>query len=268
MINKHTGEGMFNENKYYKWYNNIIKTARERNVLVGYGENHHIIPRSMGGNDSIDNIVRLTAREHYVCHLLLPKFTSGNYYFKMMYALNFMCSMKREYQHRYHPTSRTYQRIREEFSKIHALNLTGRTLSTEHKEKISSSGKGRKDSPETIEKRRQSLIGKKRTKEQRIVMSNAQKTREQPVLTPEEEQLLFDFRSSVQLGKHSAPKSEDHKANLSRSLKGKTLGIKKSEETKTKMRKPKTESHRKAISDARKAKYAAIRNSQLSNTDD
>lgn len=77
MIINHTGECMFKENKYYKWYYKIIKTARERKVLGGYGENHHIIPRSMGGNDSTDNIVRLTAREHYVCHLLLPKCTSG-----------------------------------------------------------------------------------------------------------------------------------------------------------------------------------------------
>jgi len=34
---------------------------------------HHIIPRSLGGlNDKI-NLVNLTAREHYIAHLLLWK---------------------------------------------------------------------------------------------------------------------------------------------------------------------------------------------------
>lgn len=38
-----------------------------------YYELHHIIPRSMGGNNKKQNLVLLTAREHYVCHLLLVK---------------------------------------------------------------------------------------------------------------------------------------------------------------------------------------------------
>jgi len=41
--------------------------------LVGYFEKHHIIPKCMGGSDSPDNIVALTAREHFVAHQLLVK---------------------------------------------------------------------------------------------------------------------------------------------------------------------------------------------------
>lgn len=38
-----------------------------------YCEKHHIIPKSEGGHDRPDNLVNLTAREHYICHLLLAK---------------------------------------------------------------------------------------------------------------------------------------------------------------------------------------------------
>lgn len=38
-----------------------------------YGEEHHIIPKCMGGSDEKENIVRLTAREHYLAHALLFK---------------------------------------------------------------------------------------------------------------------------------------------------------------------------------------------------
>lgn len=36
-------------------------------------ERHHIIPKSEGGSDDPDNLVNLTAREHYIAHLLLAR---------------------------------------------------------------------------------------------------------------------------------------------------------------------------------------------------
>src|SRR5574343_393799 len=36
-----------------------------------YYENHHILPRCMGGNNDNANLVLLTAREHYIAHKLL-----------------------------------------------------------------------------------------------------------------------------------------------------------------------------------------------------
>ena len=38
-----------------------------------YVEKHHIIPKSEGGRDEPPNLVNLTAREHYIAHLLLAK---------------------------------------------------------------------------------------------------------------------------------------------------------------------------------------------------
>lgn len=65
-------------NKYTIWYMAIIENGRIRH-LNDYIERHHIIPRSLGGNDTSNNIVKLTAREHFVCHRLLAKiFPNGS----------------------------------------------------------------------------------------------------------------------------------------------------------------------------------------------
>lgn len=78
---------MFIMNKYYKWYNKIIDKASSRTSLI-IKEKHHIIPRSLGGDNSKSNLVNLTPKEHYVCHLLLTKFTVGDAKRKMSYALH------------------------------------------------------------------------------------------------------------------------------------------------------------------------------------
>jgi hypothetical protein len=65
------------DTKYSKWYFNIINN-RKQNQPIGYSEKHHIVPKSIGGSDECSNIVRLTAREHFICHLLLTKMFKGN----------------------------------------------------------------------------------------------------------------------------------------------------------------------------------------------
>lgn len=57
---------------YKKHYNLLIETRRNRNIIVGeYYEKHHILPKSMGGNDNVNNLINLTAREHFIAHWLL-----------------------------------------------------------------------------------------------------------------------------------------------------------------------------------------------------
>ena len=62
----------FIDNKYTRWYYAIVANARCR-IVNGYTENHHIFPKSIGGDNSMDNLVLLTAREHFICHWLLTK---------------------------------------------------------------------------------------------------------------------------------------------------------------------------------------------------
>ena len=80
---------LFIDNKYTRWYYNIIERAQTR-TITGYTEKHHIIPKSLGGNNSIENLTTLTAREHYVCHWLLTKMVTGAAKQKMSYALHAM----------------------------------------------------------------------------------------------------------------------------------------------------------------------------------
>ena len=58
---------------YKRIYNELIKKRRV-NPPAGYIERHHILPKALGGKDIPGNLVDLTAREHYIAHLLLAKF--------------------------------------------------------------------------------------------------------------------------------------------------------------------------------------------------
>ncbi len=52
-----------------------MQKAKLREGLILF-ESHHIIPRSLGGDNSIDNIVKLSPREHFISHALLTKMVS------------------------------------------------------------------------------------------------------------------------------------------------------------------------------------------------
>ena len=77
---------MFLSNKYLIHYNTLCEKARARPVFEGYQEIHHVIPKSLGGDDDVTNLVALTAREHYIAHLLLVKITEGVNKSKMINA--------------------------------------------------------------------------------------------------------------------------------------------------------------------------------------
>jgi hypothetical protein len=68
---------MYIENKYTRLYYKIILKATH-SPSTGVTEKHHIIPRCMGGSNTKDNIVRLSLREHRVCHKLLLKMVNPN----------------------------------------------------------------------------------------------------------------------------------------------------------------------------------------------
>jgi len=78
---------MFIENKYSKIYYSIIDRAKSRLSPIPH-ETHHILPKCLGGNNDRNNLADLTIREHYICHLLLTKFTTNDARQKMFYALH------------------------------------------------------------------------------------------------------------------------------------------------------------------------------------
>ena len=97
-------------NKYFNWYKKII--LNRINNPIAIGENHHIVPKSMGGTDDIENIIKLSSKEHYICHLCLIKFTEGQDYYKMLCAINSMSmnTMKQNFSY----NSRLYEILQEE----------------------------------------------------------------------------------------------------------------------------------------------------------
>lgn len=128
---------MFLENKYTKWYFQIIANPD----VSGYTEKHHIIPRCMGGSNNESNLARISARQHFVCHLLLPKMVvSPLFRSKMSYAMKCMLLQRTSDGKRYIPKS----------SKIFALCRTahkGIPKSKEAKQKMSDAKRGIKLGP-------------------------------------------------------------------------------------------------------------------------
>lgn len=110
---------MFKNNKYTRWYNSIVSN-RKQNLLDSsvYQEKHHIIPKSLGGSNKKENIVVLTAREHFICHRLLVKMTEGNDKVKMSYAIRTMMIRENPYQTRYKISSKVYESIIKETKKV------------------------------------------------------------------------------------------------------------------------------------------------------
>lgn len=102
-----------NYKQNYNDYLAYVKTLNRSKNEGTYYEEHHIIPRSLGGSDEASNKVLLTSREHYLAHYLLMKIyeenTDGSYR-KMVYA--FMCMNWDKYSTRY-KNSRLYARVKE-----------------------------------------------------------------------------------------------------------------------------------------------------------
>ena len=142
-------EEQFIKNKYNNWYFKIIDNALSQERVKGddnYYEKHHIIPRSIGGNDSKENLVLLTAREHYICHWLLIKFTFGINKSKMVYAFNQMniCENEHSFGKRYR-NSYAYEFFKKEYSLIHSETMSNRIITKETKIKLSKSKTGNKN---------------------------------------------------------------------------------------------------------------------------
>ena len=112
---------MYLHNKYTTWYNNIIQQAKTRQ-LTGYKERHHIIPKSLGGNNLKENLVNLTAREHFVCHWLLTKMVCSPHKEKMIYAAWTMANLENQNQQRYKITGRIYESLRQKYSRVKSVH--------------------------------------------------------------------------------------------------------------------------------------------------
>jgi len=104
-----------------KIYHTIVEKAKQQNrkktkeILY---ENHHIIPKSLGGDNSKKNLVLLTPKEHYICHRLLVEIYRGTpnehkMYYAMWCIVNGLGNQKR-----YATSSKIYTKLREDLKQI------------------------------------------------------------------------------------------------------------------------------------------------------
>lgn len=208
-------------NKYSKLYYKLTSNAKSR-TIEGYTELHHIIPQSIGGSNAKENIVKLTAREHFICHWLLIKMTEGEDRGKMLYALNGM-KAENKYQQRYHTkiTARIYEKYRIEHAQNHSRIMKGRPapnkgkpMSDEQKQLLREIALNRSPkSEETKEKWRLARLGYKDSDETRLKKSLALKGKLKGPMS-EEEKLK---RSLTQKG---VPKKEGHNTNVANAVRG------------------------------------------------
>jgi len=197
-------------NKYTRWYNQIINRAKGR-ILVPPFERHHIKPRSLGGTDDRDNIAFITPREHFICHWLLIKMTTGEEYYKMLNALRMMRA-ENPGQKRYKTkiTSRVYESIKLEYAKLQSAKVRGA------------------NNPMYGDKFYRSDEGKQRQREAILGANNGAKQEEA-------RQKITDSK----LGKKRAPFSEEWRANMAAKKQGENnprYGVKITQETRIKMR--------------------------------
>lgn len=99
---------MFKQNKYTKTYYQIIQRANNR-ILLDSHEEHHIIPKCIGGSDDSSNLCKLTPREHFICHHLLTKMHDS---YKIKFAFSVMLCNNPFQQRDYVITSRTYETLK------------------------------------------------------------------------------------------------------------------------------------------------------------
>lgn len=126
---------------YQRIYDQIIDRAKKEDRIYGkdtYYERHHIVPKCRGGEGKVtqwkthQNIIILTAREHFICHWLLCRIYPNDR--KLAHAFWFMCKQKANNQQRkYTVSSRTY-----------AEAVSNLKFTEEHKEKIRKTRVGKK----------------------------------------------------------------------------------------------------------------------------
>jgi hypothetical protein len=132
----------------YVWhYDKLVETRKQRKWESGL-EIHHIVPKSLGGNDNEDNLVNFTPREHFLAHWLLWKIHKNR---QMSFAFFSMCQYRKRERKNFWVSSRAYEEARlsrsmtgvsEETKLRMSLAKRGKTYSEEAKLNMSLAKKG------------------------------------------------------------------------------------------------------------------------------
>jgi hypothetical protein len=117
---------------YLKHYNNLIyKHGLKEKPTNGYFEQHHIIPKSMGGLDTYENLIYLTARQHFLAHWLLWRIHKNP---QMGFSFNMMCNATSK-NHKRSRSSIAYEEAKKAYS--FSLSVNNPMFDPKNVEKIS-----------------------------------------------------------------------------------------------------------------------------------
>lgn len=237
---------------YEKIYNDLIERSffqcREKrkrdNSNYIYYERHHILPRCLNGKNSNDNLVLLTAREHFIAHKLLVEIYPDNK--KLEHVLwMFVNKMSSKGQEReYNIGSREYERIRDLHSKIMSITSKSRKgkykASEETKEKLRQYRIGKKHSEETkakMRKQRPNFTGKNNPNFGRESQLKGKKHTEEALKNIKANQPDRSGRNNSMYGKTSAMKGKTHSIEAREKCRIANTGKIRSQETRDKISK-------------------------------
>jgi hypothetical protein len=196
--------------KYRHIYAALIARAQARVLNDCYTENHHILPTSMGGSEDVDNLVKLTAKEHFVAHHLLWKIHRNR---EMTKAFMLMCSVRRN-GIKYRVYAKDYQLLKEDARKVQSEfmigrqgNNLGKTLPQEWRDNISKGQKGHHRG----KGKSSSFKGKNHSDEAKKLISEKQKGNKNHLGIPHSEETKKQM-SIDRLGKKKIPWTEERKA--------------------------------------------------------
>lgn len=152
---------------HQKIYDAIIENAKKqgrkyfrRNSpnYTTYYEKHHIIPKCLGGTNDEENLILLTAKEHFVCHKLLTYIYKENR--KIAYAFHRMAFSKKYGKI---VSSRDYAYcveliksipVSKETKEKQSMSRKGKKFTKEHKLNLQRAVKNAKDNASKEEKKR------------------------------------------------------------------------------------------------------------------
>lgn len=183
---------------YTHVYNMLMESRQILNRIKVKGDGlevHHIIPRSLGGSNSKSNLVVLTAREHYLAHLLLIKMHEGRNKAKMVYAFHRMnfCNgsqarNSKDYDHirslySKHVSGPNHPRFGVKRSNEFRERMMGHEVKSSTRKKIGDALRGIPKSNEHKDKISKALTGRTLSDKTKVKMSQSRKGKSQPLIT-------------------------------------------------------------------------------------
>lgn len=205
---------------YQKIYDDLMLKGRKRGNIRSdidfYVERHHIVPKCLGGSNHSDNLVFLTASEHFVAHQLLVKIFPNNH--SISHAAKILMGSA-------NANNKQFEWVRKRAVETSVKFHTGRKRSDETRANISKSLLGKKPPARSDEHRAnlsKALKGKPLSEEHKSKLANREITDE--------------WKNKISKANKGQKRSDEQKANLKKILSSPEVRKRMSESAKNSIR--------------------------------